>query len=207
MAMATMLAAVLGLQFGAAGVVAETVLSGVSSLPAQTFVWLMLPIHLAIGGVEGVATVALLRFLQRERPDMLRRDATVAPGPRRRLLGGLAVAALIIGGMGSWFASTQPDGLEWSVARAIGRAESPAPLGAVHTGAATLQQRTAWLPGYTWHTPATGSNAEPAAWPQVDAGTSLAGVLGGVATLALVAAVALLLRRRAAAQPTDVRQG
>jgi uncharacterized iron-regulated membrane protein len=35
-----------------------------------------------------------------------------------------------------------------------------------------------------------------APWPAVDLGTSLAGVLGGSLTLALVSGVALLLRRR-----------
>jgi CDP-diglyceride synthetase len=36
----------------------------------------------------------------------------------------------------------------------------------------------------------------PAAWPDVKPGTSLAGVIGGAVTLALVMAVGFALRRR-----------
>jgi cobalt/nickel transport system permease protein len=64
-----------------------------------------------------------------------------------------------------------------------------------------LQQRLAWLPGYelaAGHDDATpaGRPAAPGAWPAVKPGTSLAGVVGGAVTLALVMAVGFTLRRR-----------
>ena len=51
--LASVIAAVIGLQMGAFSVVLETTASGISALPFAQFVELMLPIHLAIGAVEG----------------------------------------------------------------------------------------------------------------------------------------------------------
>jgi cobalt/nickel transport system permease protein len=164
---AAVVAAVLGLQLGALGVVLQTTLSGISSLPTATFAMLMLPIHAAIGIVEGLATAAIVLFLRRARPDLL----TGAPAANRSLrsqLTTVALAALFTGSVLSWFASTQPDGLEWSVARAAG-----------HAAPSAQAQTTA-----------------RAAWPDVDPATSLAGVGGGAITLALVLAVGFALRRR-----------
>ena len=51
MGLATVLAAIVALQLGAAAVVVQTVASGISSLPADLFALMMLPIHAAIGVV------------------------------------------------------------------------------------------------------------------------------------------------------------
>ncbi len=121
-AVAAMLAAVVGLQLGAFAVVLETACSGVSSLPFVPFVLLMQPIHLAIGVGEGVATAALVGFLAQARPDALLTYAT--PGAARRTLRpvflGLLIAAALLSGVISWFASAHPDGLEWSMAKITG---------------------------------------------------------------------------------------
>ncbi|CAD5375008.1 putative fused nickel transport protein NikMN [Rubrivivax sp. A210] len=123
---AALVAAVVGLQLGAAGVVAETALSGVAGLPWQTFAWLMQPIHLAIGIAEGLATAALLAFLRANAPELLRRTDPGAEW-RRPLMRRAALAALVAGGVLSWFASPLPDGLEWSLARAGAATAAPAP--------------------------------------------------------------------------------
>ena len=169
MAAAVMVSAVVGLLLGAAGVVLQTVTSGISSLPLQSFAWLMLPIHTLIGVGEGLATLALVLFVRRHRPDLLQAALPARPagnhGLRPALLG-WAMAAALLGGVGSWFASTAPDGLEWSLLRAAGEPAAAA-------------------------VPAA---AEP--WPAVKAQTSAAGLLGGAATLALVAGVGWALRHR-----------
>jgi cobalt/nickel transport system permease protein len=192
-AVAAVVAAVVGLQLGALGVVLQTSASGISSLPTATFLGLMLPIHLAIGLVEGLATAALVGFLHRTRPELLAAAPTIPPARRRPLLRGLALAAVFTGGVLSWFASAQPDGLEWSVARA-GGVEEHAPAPGLHTTLQTWQQRIAVLPDYAW--PGAAPAAEPAAWPAPDAGTSLSGLVGGLVTLVLVLAVGLVLRLR-----------
>jgi cobalt/nickel transport system permease protein len=195
MAVAAVVAAVVGLQLGALGVVLQTVGSGITSLPFAAFAALMLPIHLAIGIVEGLATAAVVLFVLRARPDLLAGAAGDATSPSLKpLLAAFGVAAVLIGGALTWFASAQPDGLEWSVERTAGTAELEARDDGIHATLARLQQRLAVLPDYAL--PSAAAKDEHAVWPDVDAGTSLAGVVGGVATLVLVAAVGLLLRRR-----------
>ncbi len=121
---AAVMAAVAGLQLGAFSVVLETRASGISDLPFGTFVWLMQPIHLAIGLVEGLATAAVVTFVARARPESLYQSpaGSAVPGGGKPVLAGLLVAAALMGGILSWFASTHPDGLEWSIARTSGRA-------------------------------------------------------------------------------------
>jgi cobalt/nickel transport system permease protein len=204
-ALAAVIAAIVGLQLGALGVVLQTVGSGISSLPFSTFLLLMLPIHLAIGLIEGLATAAIVLFIRRVRPDLVDRGAPAAGAgrrPLRPLVASLLVATVLTGGALSWFASSRPDGLEWSIERVAGQAELPAPETGVHGWLAGLQQRLALLPDYAL--PASAHASGPAAapghdappWPAVDAGTSLAGIVGGAITLALVGLVALLLKRR-----------
>ena len=60
---AALVSVIMALQFGAFSVVMETLLSGKSELPFGTFVLLMQPIHLAIGVVEGLVTVAIISFV------------------------------------------------------------------------------------------------------------------------------------------------
>ncbi len=196
---AAVAACVVSAQLGALAVVVQTVASGISALPAGHFLALMLPIHLAIGLAEGLATAALLLFLRRARPELLAAQAPVAGARLRPLLLGLGVAALLTGGVLSLFASARPDGLEWSLAKAGFAAEAAAPP-ALHARLNALQQRIAWLPDYTLPVPATPQAEVPAAAaPAVDAGTSLAGLVGGLLTLALVLLVGLGLRRRSRA--------
>ena len=183
-------AAVLGslaaLQCGALAVVLETVLSGLTGLPFRAFLLAMLPIHLAIGLVEGLATAALLRFAGRARPSFL--EARPSPAGQRMLALVLGLA-ILTGGLLSWAASTRPDGLEWSVARAAPAGVS-APEGAVHRFVTRLQRRTSVLPEYGLPGAEGGSGALRRS------GTSLSGLLGGAVTLALVVGAGWLVRRR-----------
>jgi cobalt/nickel transport system permease protein len=199
---AAVLAAVFALQLGALAVVLQTVASGIASLPAAAFLGLMLPIHLAIGVAEGLATAALLGFLRRVRPELLDLAASAGAPGRRALPAPLILAAALTGGVLSWFASTQPDGLEWSVARVAGTAQPAAPTSDLHAVLHVVQQRLAWLPGYTLSVAAAPEPAPEhpaaAAWPEVNAVTTLAGLVGGTVTFALVMLVGLGLRRRRA---------
>jgi cobalt/nickel transport system permease protein len=197
-AVAAMLAAVVALQLGALAVVLQTVASGISSLPLRSFLGLMLPIHLAIGVVEGMATVALVLFLRRARPELLDVAPIATPHRRRGVLTGLALAAAFTGGVLSWFASSAPDGLEWSVARAAGVEAPAAPTHGVHAALRSVQQHTAVLPDYALPRPDGAAADKRATWPDVNRGTTLAGLLGGVVTLLLVMLLGLVLRWRRA---------
>lgn len=198
----TVLATVVGLQLGALGVVIETRMSGISSLPLGTFLLLMQPIHLAIGIVEGLATAAVVGFLREARPDLVEVGALATDRPNAafptRIVALIAVSALLTGGVFSWFASAAPDGLEWSIEQVTGKSEVDAD-DAIHQALARWQTRIAPMPDYQFAPAAStpgateASETEPA-WPAIDAGTSTAGVLGGAATLLIVVAIGYLLR-------------
>jgi len=212
MSLMAVLAAVIGLQLGALGVVAQTQLSGISSLPLSTFLLLMQPMHLAIGLVEGLATAALIVFVRQARPDLLALPSAayqtasarrVFPG---RLMATLGAVALVTAGSLSWFASSQPDGLEWSIARTTRQAGLESPQSGLHAKLSEVQKSLSLLADYKFDlaakpatpalAPALGQATPEAAWPAVDASTSLAGVIGGAATLALVLALGFVLRRK-----------
>jgi cobalt/nickel transport system permease protein len=194
--LAAVVAAVAGLQLGAFSVVLETVASGISELPFKTFVLMMLPIHLAIGLVEGLVTAAVVAFAARARPETL---AAAGQQTLRPALAGLLLAAVLTGGIASWFASTHPDGLEWSIAKVTGREEVEGQAGPLHEKLAAVQEQTAVLPDYGFKAPDVESAGESTgeSWPAVNAGTSLSGLLGGLMTLMLAGLIGFALKVRA----------
>lgn len=194
---ASVVAAVLGLQMGAVGVVLQTVASGISALPLGAFMALMLPIHLGIGLVEGLITAAVALFVMQAQPELLARNRTKAALSGVNLkpvLIGLTIAAVIAGGAVSWFASTYSDGLEWSMEKVAGTAELESEY-SLHESLAGVQEGTAFMPDYGFKSSGEAEEGE-AAWPAVDAGTSTAGILGAAIVLLLAAGIGLLLKRR-----------
>jgi cobalt/nickel transport system permease protein len=205
MTIAAIAAAVAGLQMGAFGVVLETFFSGISDLPFSTFVLLMQPIHLAIGIVEGFVTASVLTFAYRARPEILSlpdMSGPVSARPMRNILIAFSLAALLTGGIVSWFASKNPDGLEWAVAHVTGKEELEAPGRGVHAFLASLQQKIAILPDYSFGKPAETVNnvktaeVTAATGSSIDAGASLSGMVGGFITLAAAFSIGFVLKRR-----------
>ena len=199
---AAVIAAVLSLQLGAFAVVLQTVASGISALPLGTFLAFMLPIHLAIGIVEGVVTAAVISFVRAARPGVL--PTAVRSGHAvYGMASAFLVVALVLGGVGAWFASKNPDGLEWSVARVTGAREPESPQTGIEAALGRLQQRTAILPGYGFRhetVRAAEKNEAPNgitnSWGSDRLGKSLAGVVGGSITLALALLVGFALKLR-----------
>jgi cobalt/nickel transport system permease protein len=211
----SLFAAVVGLQLGAFCVVLETVASGISSLPFATFVTLMQPIHLGIGVVEGLVTAVVVTAVAKARPEILQYAGSAGSWSVRKVAGGFLVVALLTGGVVSWFASANPDGLEWSIAKVTGKEEVEAGQSAVHGALAMLQEKLAFLPDYNFRqlkgpareeTKPTGATESHASVPAGTegkaadnrAGTSVAGLVGGMITLAVAAVIGLVLRKRGA---------
>ncbi len=189
---ASLAASIAALQLGSFGVVAETLLSGRTELPAGPFLLLMQAIHLAIGIVEGLLTAAIITFVWKARPEIVAPANALRPTARlswRQTLAGILVAFVIMGGGLSLLASTSPDGLEWSLARAIpatstgsatngsGTAVSSSTAGAagdasaagdaaaggwLHEALAWLQARTAFLPDYGFRAANGDAMSQPA---------------------------------------------
>jgi cobalt/nickel transport system permease protein len=171
---ASVAAVVISLQFGAFCVVLETRLSGITALPFLTFLFLMQPIHLAIGAAEGIVTAAVLCFVCKTRPEIM--DSAFERGkiqsgvPVRKTLIALAALAALSGGILSLFASSRPDGLEWSIIKTAGELKTANPV------------IEALMPYYNFR----GEEA-----PGI--GTSAAGIAGGALCFLLAAAAALTI--------------
>jgi cobalt/nickel transport system permease protein len=194
-----MAAAIISLQLGALGVVLETHFSGISELSFGAFALLMQPIHLAIGIVEGLVTAAVVAFVLKARPEILALTAASAPassGKLKPLLFSLAALTLVTGGAMSWFASTHPDGLEWAVKGVTGKEELQAPGQGVHGALAWAQEKLAFLPDYDFRkADQEKSGKKEEAWPEINTGKSLAGVLGAGMTLLLAGVIGFGIRR------------
>lgn len=188
---ASIIGCIVILQMGAFSVVLETTLSGITELPFGAFCALMQPIHLAIGLIEGLITAAVLTFVYETRPELIR-DVDLsqqsaggkAALPLRTVIISLAVMAVIVGGVFSHFASSNPDGLEWAL---FGNEEAgySANMGldeenfgvssSASDTAASIQEKTSFLPDYAF----AGSDSPM--------GTTVSGIAGS----AMVAAAAL----------------
>ena len=191
---ASILGCVVSLQIGAFSVVLETSLSGITELPFGAFTAVMQPIHLAIGLVEGLITSSVLVFLYEARPELL---TDVQMG---KTTGGrcslkttiviLAIVASFTGGGLSLFASSNPDGLEWSM---FGNEEAgySSNMGldeesyGVSSGAAeaagAIQEKTAFLPDYSFvdSDSAAGTSVSGLAGSAIVAGTAMVVCMAG----------------------------
>ena len=150
---ASILGCMITLQFGAFSVTLQTMLSGITELPFTTFVATMQPIHLAIGFVEGLITAAVLVFVHEARPELLycSTEAETKEGKFsfKNTLVVLAVLTVFIGGGLSLVASSNPDGLEWSIEKLTGSTEVEAD-GGIYETAGSVQKTTALLPDYAF---------------------------------------------------------
>lgn len=148
---ASLLASVAGLELGALAVTVETEASGITALPMGQFLLFMLPIHLFIGIGEGLATAAVIYTVQKYKPELLTgMHKTPAAGEHKfgKAFAAISLAALLIGGTFSWIASSDPDGLEWSIEKLTGETDVAAVPDRLHRTAAGIQEKTALLPDY-----------------------------------------------------------
>lgn len=189
-------AALLSAGLGALAVVAQTSASGLAALPASLFLSLLLPIQLALGLAEALATVAIVRAALRLEPALFAHlaQATARPPVRRwqRLQRAALVGVVLTAGGLSWMASDRPDGLEWSVAQAAtDQANRPGLQSDTHRALAAAQAALAPLPDYA---PPPRDSAAPTTAP-APAVTALAGLVGGTVTLLLIGVLAWWLGR------------
>jgi cobalt/nickel transport system permease protein len=190
----SLMAAVIGLQLGAFGVVLETTLSDITALPFLSFTLLMQPIHLGIGIVEGLATASIVTFIWQAQPEILAQwqgDNHAARIPLRKVVTGLLIAAIVTGGFLSWFASERPDGLEWSIARLTGSEELAAPASPTHYTLNKLQEKSSFMPDYSPKNAGRKASAST-----IVPNTSTAGLLGGLLTLLASFLTGFTLKRR-----------
>ena len=195
--LAVMLSVIIGLQLGAFFVVLETLFSGISELTLGKFILLMQPIHLAIGFIEGIITIAVVSFVWKARPEIMESASNnkkiESKTSLKNVLIGILLASLIIGGVLSWFASSHPDGLEWAIFHTTGKEELETRDNKIFGIVESIQEKLAFLPDYSFKTKSE-SDADANKFPAVSAGTSVSGLIGGLITLVLVVIIGFLFR-------------
>lgn len=99
---AAVLSAIAALQLGSIAVVAESALSGSTSANIGLFASFMQSIHLGIGIIEGIVSAVIIAIAHRTQYSKIFSYSICA-------------ASLLLAGVISQFASSKPDGLEWSL--------------------------------------------------------------------------------------------
>jgi len=187
--MASLAGAVAALQMGAFSVVIETLLSGRSELPPGPFLLFMQPIHLAIGIVEGLVTAGVVLYVRSMRPEALEGSPDRNPVSVKKLIAVFLVLAVITGGALSWLASSNPDGLEWSLEKVYSVAGLPQEDQGVHSTLGDVQQRTALMPDYGFR----GQEGEDAGLT-AQAGKTASGIMGSAFVLMLILFIGIGIR-------------
>jgi cobalt/nickel transport system permease protein len=197
---AAILSVIIALQLGAYSVVLETLLSGKSELPFGTFVLLMQPIHLAIGLVEGIITTGIISYVKKVRPEILQASLasrSLNPGVSvKKILIVFLILAVVTGGALSWFASTHPDGLEWSIEKITGKGELTEQKQGIASALKGIQEKTSFLPDYNFKQgdKEESKKQKTPAWPGIEAGTSVAGIVGGAIVLGIILLIGFGIR-------------
>jgi cobalt/nickel transport system permease protein len=139
----------------------------------------------------------VVTFIAKAQPRLLENQPPAkASVPVRFVVISLLIATIITGGAISWFASAHPDGLEWSMFKTSGSEELDTPDKPIYETLSGLQEATAFLPDYGFKEAAAadGEEAPAESWPVVDAGTTVAGLVGGLLTLIIAFGMGYLLK-------------
>lgn len=148
-------ACVCALSVAAFFVTFETELSGITLLPVGKFLMFMFPVHVLIGLAEGLATGGVLCFILKARPELFHDYSNTSNTSHTSrgviaAVGVFAALAIIFSAFVSRYASSNPDGLEWSIEKVTG-SDYIAPSEGTMMKAEKLQASIASDPGYTNH--------------------------------------------------------
>jgi len=183
---ASIIASVVGLQLGSLGVVFETYFSYRTDLPLIEFLGLMQGIHLLIGIVEGVITAVIVKYLLSHNSQTVYGFSNNKKSFNNKgLFLILVICTVVIGGGISLYASSNPDGLEWSLLH-ISRQDSPVFLQDKLSYFSDLQHRIALFPKYELKTSSNSGGI----------GTSISGIVGSSLVFIIIFVTGLLRRKR-----------
>ena len=178
--LASILSCVISLQLGAFSVVIETMLSGVTELTFLDFILFMQPIHLAIGLVEGIITASVLLFIYETNGSLLDVERENKLSLKSTLIILSIIVVFVAGGV-SLIASSNPDGLEWSIYKVTGQEELEAEGGAYETSE-EVQSKTAFLPDYNFKE------------SESNIGTSISGITGSIIVAGIAIGICALVK-------------
>lgn len=188
---ASCIAGVLAMSLGALGVVVETYASGIAKIPFTDFVLLMIPIHMLIGLGEGLITSAVVWFAFQQK--MIQNGEIGHNALSKSVVLGAVLGLLIPVVLLTWFASSKPDGLEWSLENSAAQLQEDTPPTAAHKIAKELQEKTSIMPDYSF------VSATPQSEQQEHIDYMLIAVIGSLivaAILSVISGVVYLVHRR-----------
>lgn len=198
----TILSCLIGLEIGAFGVTIETLISGITSLPFDKFLAFMLSIHFFIGIGEGLATSAILVFILKYKPELIinnenQKDKKSYKG----LIWKFAIAAILVGGVLSWYASSFPDGLEWSIEKVetASTEESPTTNNKLHNLSKAIQDKSSVFPDYSFADEIEENNDNETQVPGITSErtqTSAAGISGALMVLIATIIITFFISRK-----------
>ena len=204
-------ACVIGVTAGAAMVPVEAALSGVLQVPFSQFLGVMIGVHLIIGLCEGAITFAVIAYLRRVRPELLGLTPDNASvegrGPGYSIvMVSLLGTALLLAGVVGWFASTAPDGLEWSYLEHRYGADKEAVENKSPIVSAVDQWQAKWSPMTDYERreaplgdlPGPEPDTAESAWPNASGWRSIAGLTGTVITLGVLYLLSVWMGKKAA---------
>ena len=113
-------AALLGTVCASAGFIVEYAIGGASGSTLGEVTWYMLGTHALIGIGEGIITAITVGAVAKARPDLvylLRAEQVDSARSRTAFFAAFGVATLLCAGLLSYFASSQPDGLDATTQR------------------------------------------------------------------------------------------
>jgi cobalt/nickel transport system permease protein len=109
------------------------------------------------------------------------------------------LTAFFAGGVVSWFASKNPDGLEWAIAKMTGKEELKGPEQGLHQVLAVVQEKTALMPDYSFKKPVESENNPDPKHNNDEGrklGTTVSGLLGTIVVLVLAYLSGSILKNR-----------
>lgn len=160
----SVISCIVALQLGSFLVVVETTLSGISELKFEHFLLFMQPIHLAIGFIEGLITASIIVFIYQakreiifsaidlevsETADILSKSKVFKKGLSLKVI--LISFGIVVVGLAAFFyafASTLPDGLEWSIEKIMSGKTLDA-SGNIYSAFSSVQKKLSFMPDYT----------------------------------------------------------
>jgi len=154
----------------------------------------MLPIHLGIGIVEGLATAGVVSFIWRARPEILERSMNkknLDQVPVRNIIVAFLAVTVLTGAILSWYASEHPDGLEWSIEKVTGTPEIETHNKPIHDRLGNVQEKTSLMPDYAFKQEGNG--------PEPSQTEIRAGLFGGLLVFATGILMGFILKKRRSA--------
>lgn len=168
--------AFLSLLLGAFMVTIQIAFSNIAALPFTHMFVIMIGIHLIIGIIEGIITLGSYKFIC----NFAYKNQNKPVKPYLAL----SLITLMLAGIVSLFASSNPDGLEWSVDKFLGdRSLTGAANTKVHTLLSNIQEKFSFLPDYNFST------------ENKIYGTSVAGIIGAILTILAAFLVGYLVNK------------